>query len=226
MSVANIVKKTVLSGMCALGFTAVSIEKAEAYPVDCAILLCLAGGWPASAECSAARAVFIRRITPWPVEPPLQIWRCPMRASFDVPVQQSFRSRLFNAAMRNTPAIKVAPTIITTPEQIASQIILAQQADVDIAGREFDFVRSIRVWNIMSYSHRPRGKDDECREYYNIQLGTYGQQGDYRWSRSSPGAIPSWVGMTLTCRPASAFRGVGVEWQDHQGNHGFEVVRY
>lgn len=49
-----------------------------AYPVDCAILLCMAGGFPASAECSAAKAEVIRRITPWPVEPPLQLWRCPM----------------------------------------------------------------------------------------------------------------------------------------------------
>ena len=39
-------------------------QTAKAYQVDCAILLCLAGGWPASAECAHARAVFIRRITP------------------------------------------------------------------------------------------------------------------------------------------------------------------
>lgn len=32
---------------------------AQAYQVDCAILLCLAGGWPASAPCAHARAVFI-----------------------------------------------------------------------------------------------------------------------------------------------------------------------
>ena len=49
-----------------------------AYPVDCAILLCLAGGWPAHPVCQHARAVFMARVTPWPVEPPLQIWRCPM----------------------------------------------------------------------------------------------------------------------------------------------------
>lgn len=49
-----------------------------AYPIDCAILLCMAGGFPASAECSAAKAEMIRRITPWPIEPPLQLWRCPM----------------------------------------------------------------------------------------------------------------------------------------------------
>lgn len=51
---------------------------ADAYPIDCAILLCLAGGFPASAECTAARAEMIRRITPFPIEPPLQLWRCPM----------------------------------------------------------------------------------------------------------------------------------------------------
>ena len=51
---------------------------AAAYPVDCAILLCLAGGWPSHPVCQHARAVFIARATPWPVEPPLQIWRCPM----------------------------------------------------------------------------------------------------------------------------------------------------
>lgn len=51
---------------------------ANAYPIDCAILLCLAGGFPASAECAAAKVEMIRRITPWPIEPPLQLWNCPM----------------------------------------------------------------------------------------------------------------------------------------------------
>lgn len=60
----------------ALGITA----PAYAYPIDCAIFLCLAGGWPSSPDCNAARAEFIRRITPLPVEPPLQLWRCPMGA--------------------------------------------------------------------------------------------------------------------------------------------------
>lgn len=59
-----------------LGWTA---QPVNAYPIDCAILLCMAGGFPASTECAAAKAEVIRRITPWPVEPPLQLWRCPMR---------------------------------------------------------------------------------------------------------------------------------------------------
>ncbi len=61
----------------ALGFTA----PAYAYPIDCAIFLCLAGGWPSSPDCNAARAEFVSRITPLPVEPPLQLWRCPMGAT-------------------------------------------------------------------------------------------------------------------------------------------------
>lgn len=60
---------------------------AIAYPIDCAILLCLAGGFPASAECTAAKATMIRRITPWPIEPPLQLWNCPMSIPADLAAQ-------------------------------------------------------------------------------------------------------------------------------------------
>ena len=66
---------------CALAGATASVSPAQAYPIDCAILLCMAGGFPASVECSRAKAEVIRRITPWPVEPPLQLWRCPMGIS-------------------------------------------------------------------------------------------------------------------------------------------------
>lgn len=55
-----------------------SAPEADVYPIDCAILLCLGGGFPASAECAAAKLEMIRRVTPWPIEPPLQLWNCPM----------------------------------------------------------------------------------------------------------------------------------------------------
>ena len=38
--------------------------EAQTYQIDCAILLCLSGGWPASVPCTRARVEFIRRITP------------------------------------------------------------------------------------------------------------------------------------------------------------------
>lgn len=182
----------------------VSPQPAKAYQVDCAILLCLAGGWPASAECAHARAVFIRRITPWPIEPPLQIWRCPMGVPMNAPLQS-----------RPSPV----------------QIVLAQVsegggADIDISGFEFDFVRSIRVWDVRHYSHRERGRDDNCSERYSINLGTYGEQGDFSWQRITPAAAPTWVIPSRRCSSSNSRRGVGVEWEDHEGNHGYEWVAY
>ena len=73
--------------------------KAQTYPIDCAILLCLSGGWPASVPCARARAEFIRRITPWPVEPPLQIWRCPMGASFEADPDRLSPTRIWDALL-------------------------------------------------------------------------------------------------------------------------------
>lgn len=79
----RLLRRSIFS-LLAGGLPIAMASAAEAYPIDCAILLCLPGGFPASGECSAARAEVIRRITPWPVEPPLQIWNCPMGASSGV----------------------------------------------------------------------------------------------------------------------------------------------
>lgn len=48
-------------------------QRASAYDMDCAIMLCIAGGFPASTVCSAAYAEMIRRVTPWPIQPPFGI---------------------------------------------------------------------------------------------------------------------------------------------------------
>lgn len=61
-----------------LGFALGTPTQAISYPIDCAILLCMAGGFPSDPICTAAKVEMIRRITPLPVEPPLQLWRCPM----------------------------------------------------------------------------------------------------------------------------------------------------
>ena len=50
-----------------------SVQKARAYDIDCAIMLCMAGGFPPSAVCARAYRVMIRRITPWPSLPPFGI---------------------------------------------------------------------------------------------------------------------------------------------------------
>ena len=116
------------------------VEPAQAYQVDCAILLCLAGGWPASAPCAHARAVFIRRITPWPIEPPLQIWRCPMGASFNAPAPLSPMERLYDIAFHEAPQAS-EPQDPLPLIQVQSD----EHADIDISDDAFDFVQLVRI---------------------------------------------------------------------------------
>ena len=85
--------------LAAAASLAMPAQPAQAYQVDCAILLCLSGGWPASTPCSMAKAEFIRRITPSPIEPPLQIWRCPMHATYPGSLERTPEQRLHDIAL-------------------------------------------------------------------------------------------------------------------------------
>lgn len=193
---------------------------ASAYQVDCAILLCLAGGWPTSAPCAHARAVFIRRITPWPIEPPLQIWRCPMGASYAPLEVPGARERLFDATFQVAPPRQSFPSGAPVIEAQADE-----QADIDISGDAFGFVRSIRVFHIQ-YGQR-ENQEGECNQTDSTRLGSYGVQGDYRWTSSNAGQVPpgSQLSIPNTCRSYS-YRSVFVDWRDHAGNYGSEEVRY
>ncbi len=201
-----------------LGLSTAAVSPAAAYPVDCAILLCLAGGWPASAECAHARAVFIRRITPWPIEPPLQIWNCPMRASFRGEAKPL--ERLFDIAVRGEPV-----PLVSVPETPLPLQLVQGRADVDISDPAFDFVRSIRVFEI-TYQQR-RSSDGDCSSWGTVYMGTYGAQGAYSRRRSSVSAVPaaSDLAVPADCR-SYWHRSVFVEWSDYQGNYGHEEVHY
>ena len=196
------------------------VTPAHAYPVDCAILLCLAGGWPASAPCAHARAEFIRRITPWPIEPPLQIWRCPMGASFSPRDAPRPTERLFEATL---PSTLRRPSIPKGPAALEVQV--TDGADLDISGEAFDFVRSIRVYHIQ---FRQRlSEDGECNRTDATRLGSYGLQGNFRWRPSSASQVPPASNLRITERCRNFFyRAVFVDWRDHAGIYGSEEVRY
>ena len=210
---------TRLRAAATLAATAVSLSlatPAAAYPVDCAILLCLAGGWPASAECAHARTVFIARITPWPVEPPLQIWNCPMRATFRGEAKPI--ERLFDIGVRGEPLVSIP----ATPWVLQ---LVQDRADVDISDPAFDFVRSIRVFEI-TYQQR-RSSDGDCNSWGAVYMGTYGAQGDYSRRRSNVSAVPtaSDFAVPADCR-SYWHRSVFVEWRDYEGSYGHEEVHY
>jgi len=239
--------------MMALALSGISLPtntRAQTYPIDCAILLCLSGGWPASVPCARARAEFIRRITPWPVEPPLQIWRCPMGASFENEGQPNSTNRIFEALFheddyrprqsspRDDRIFDVKSTdAIWFPRQTARGLVpakfalrLAQDgADIDISGPEFNFVRSIRVFDVRYARQHESGRDGDCNRSAVVVLGTYGTQGDFSWQRSSTTALPSaHVGLERWgdhC-PSIYHRSVFVDWRDYEGNYGFEQVNY
>ena len=224
--------------------------RAQTYPIDCAILLCLSGGWPASVPCAQARAEFIRRITPWPVEPPLQIWRCPMGASYKIEPQLSGTDRIFEAFFRtddmrprqsfpmthHAPEVRAETAVsnvdVTSNELVPVDLALRlvqDRADIDISGPEFNFVRSIRVFDVRFASQREAGENDQCRRYALVYLGTYGTQGDFSWAVSAPTALPdAHVGLEgwgSDC-PTLYNRSVFVDWRDYEGNYGFEQVNY
>lgn len=245
----SIRKYTLLFALALLGSFVGTANRVQAqtYQIDCAILLCLSGGWPASVPCARARAEFIRRITPWPVEPPLQIWRCPMGASYHPVVPLVDRGRLYDILFyhqdRQRPLLSpatepqhignavlnlVEPKPNRLPEGFALQLV-QDRADIDISGPEFNFVRSIRVYDVRYARQHESGRDGDCNRSATIYLGTYGTQGDFSWARSAPGALPAaHVGLERwgsNC-PSIYHRSVFVDWRDYEGNYGFEQVNY
>ena len=220
---------------------------AQTYQIDCAILLCLSGGWPASVPCARARAEFIRRITPWPIEPPLQIWRCPMGASYRSIAPSNDPSRVYDILFsdqvrprpQSTPAAELIPPRAAVLKQndpntrlLAEDLALRlvqDRADIDISGPEFNFVRSIRVYDVRYARQHESGRDGDCNRSATVYLGTYGTQGEFSWVRSGPTVLPpAHTGLERwgsTC-PSIYHRSVFVDWQDYEGNYGFEQVNY
>ena len=243
------------------GLTAIGIclglgpfqTSAQSYQIDCAILLCLSGGWPASTPCARARAEFVRRITPWPVEPPLQIWRCPMGASFQAPNSIMPLPQLWDILALDTPRMNQSipqNTVAIVPAQTKAAayrsddlwlerlpngfgltfVQTSPAADIDISGPEFNFVRSIRVYNVTYASQAEVGSEGDCERNFSLQIGSYGTQGDFRWARgSSPSQLPeAHLGLERYGEhcPGIFHRSVFVDWRDYEGNYGFEQVNY
>lgn len=237
-------KCRLVTAATAMVIGATSPMLAEAYPIDCAILLCLAGGFPSSVPCTQARAEMIRRITPWPIEPPLQLWRCPMRAAQLDPSPLGFLPVALarsspGAAHSSSPAVfrRNAPSVRhagTDRDSIAS----VQGSEIDIGHDAFDFLRSIRVFDVARLSQRwSGGESSTCHQLQDIRVGTYDERGTLRWASAQVVDLPAsfdsaegWQGLTNAGSGASCLqmsvRAAFLEWRDHAGNYDFEQVAY
>ena len=66
-------KRQLLALPIALVMGSCSPQQVRAYDIDCAIMLCMAGGFPPSAVCARAYRTMIQRIMPWPSLPPFGV---------------------------------------------------------------------------------------------------------------------------------------------------------
>ncbi|APX26156.1 hypothetical protein Ga0080559_TMP180 (plasmid) [Salipiger profundus] len=109
-------------------------------------------------------------------------------------------------------------------------LLLAQdRADIDISGPEFNFVRSIRVYDVRYARQHESGRDGDCNRTAAVRLGTYGVQGDFAWAPTSLTALPeAHVGLERWGEhcPGIFHRSVFVDWRDYEGNYGYEQVNY
>ena len=186
---------------------------AEAYQIDCAILLCLAGGFPPSEPCARAKAEMIRRITPWPVEPPLQLWRCPMRAA--LPMSEAVEWQVIETVFKPVQPRKLDDE----PGPGLERLWRAFGEDVT------DYVMAIKVYDL-TYNRR-RSRDGDCIELGRLRIGSYDHDWAFSWRRAPHNASPDWFFSTTHKSCSSTwFRGIGMEWRDHVGKQGTEVVRY
>ena len=70
-------------------------------------------------------------------------------------------------------------------------------------------------------------RDGDCNRTDSTRLGSYGVQGDYRWTPSSTAQVPPASQLRIPNGCGSYFyRSVFVDWRDHAGNYGSEEVRY
>lgn len=227
--------------VCAAAPTAVA-----AYPIDCAILLCLAGGFPPSAPCVAARAEMIRRITPWPIEPPLQPWRCPLQgAAMDGP-KAGLQRAVMMVGPRDTLVLSQGSQagLSTLPLQTQASLVWARDegfrtASMDLSAEAFDFIRAIRVFDVERISQRWSGGDSStCHQGSSIRLGSYDAEGNFSWRTVGVGSLPaafegavgwqsaaSHISSGSDC-PGIFIRAVFIEWRDQAGNYDFEQVTY
>ncbi|SNT34452.1 hypothetical protein SAMN05421763_11123 [[Luteovulum] sphaeroides subsp. megalophilum] len=128
--------------------------------------------------------------------------------------------RLFDIGVRIEPV----PFVLIPETQLKLQLV-QNRADVDISDTAFDFVRSIRVFEI-TYQQR-RNQHGDCNSWGVVYMGTYGAQGDYSRRRSSVSAVPaaSVLAVPADCRDYR-HRSVFVEWRDYEGSYGHEEVHY
>ena len=170
-----------------------------------------------------------------------------MGVSFHLDSQPDDLGRLYDILFRNQDRVRPLSLSTTEPQHSESAFLRSansehaqrprgfelqftqDRANIDISGPEFNFVRSIRVYDVRYARQGVVGSEGDCERSASIFLGTYGFQGEFSWARSALTALPAaHIGLErwgYNC-PRIYHRSVFVDWRDYQGNYGFEQVDY
>ncbi|ALG92211.1 hypothetical protein TQ29_18555 (plasmid) [Actibacterium sp. EMB200-NS6] len=153
-----------------------------------------------------------------------------MGASYENDRLQNNAGGIFEALYRTDSRrpLQSLPVDNLVPTDLALRLV-QDRADIDISGPEFNFVRSIRVFDVRYARQHESGRDGDCNRSAVVVLGTYGIQGDFSWRSSSPAALPAaHAGLERWGEhcPNIYHRSVFIEWRDYSGNYGFEQVNY
>ncbi|WP_394199569.1 hypothetical protein [Litoreibacter albidus] len=70
-----------------------------------------------------------------------------------------------------------------------SSHLLQDLAKLNISGLVFDFVRSIRVFDVRITREQELGRDADCSHSAKTYLKTFGAKGDMSWAWSLPQAL-------------------------------------
>jgi hypothetical protein len=197
---------------------AIFVQPVQAYPIDCAILLCLAGGFPVSEPCSRAHTEMIRRITPWPIEPPVQPWNCPIASS--APNASPFLPAMTPAAVQVSRHSLLDWSQSSSDEHDPE--LLNARADISIA----DMISSIEVYHLRYLRHYSSASDS-CNVSAWLRIGSYEDEWLFSWRKVPVSETPPWIfDAAYTNCGDITFRGVGMAWINYDGQQITEVIEY
>lgn len=210
-------RRLFLFPLAAAGLALAVPGPASAYPIDCAILLCLAGGFPSNPVCDGAKAEVIRRITPWPVEPPLQLWRCPLgidpaiasEIGMTVPLGSD---GLTDDVRRYRDGVEIYHIRFEHRRSHDDETI----SDNTRVGR-YSAVTGEFSWVPSSYQHGPAW-------LASVAGGTRRASAIDDCDRSLPNCRPRPTNVVNDFR--GRLRAVAMRFRDEQGNYHTEIVRY
>ena len=195
----------------------------NAYPIDCAILLCLAGGFPSSAECTAAKVEMIRRITPFPIEPPLQLWNCPMTipaslmAELALPTPDVGPDGLTPDVRAYRDGIEIYHISQYRRWQSDGDMKVIDNTSKGVYGTDGRF-----SWVPSSYERGPAWLAEVSGgRTISVQTCTRDSGGDNETCISWATHTENRAGMTF-----GSLRGVAIRTRDHEGKYTTEFARY